>query len=233
MALPRADIAAAAALTSACAALACVLAGLPAWPALLVQLAMLTGAWPDRTGHHGRGVGLANGVTLFRSALVGLLAAWAATASGPQAAMVGVASLAFALDGLDGAIARRTGRSSRLGARLDMELDAVTVVVLGLLSWRQGHAGAWVLVAGAWRYAFVLAASIAPWLRAPLDDFRPRRWACGAAVTALIAAVALTPPAGSLAAALGVGITSMSFLRDIGWLWRRRREPDLAGAASS
>ena len=41
-------------------------------------------------------------------------------------------------------------------------------LALSLLAWRHGKAGAWVVVSGLLRYAFVAGGAAAPWLRAPL-----------------------------------------------------------------
>ena len=50
--------------------------------------------------------------------------------------------MATALDGVDGWLARRHGWTSPLGARLDMEVDALLVAGRALLLWTLGRAGA-------------------------------------------------------------------------------------------
>ena len=75
---------------------------------------------------------------------------------------------AVALDGVDGWLARRSGLSSDFGARYDMETDALLILVLAVLAWRQEKAGAWIVLAGAMRYLFVAAGYIWTWMTAPL-----------------------------------------------------------------
>ena len=75
-------------------------------------------------------------------------------------------AVALALDGVDGKVARRTGTSSALGARFDMEVDAFLILVLSAAS--PLSLGPWVLAIGAMRYAFVAAAEVLAWLRAAL-----------------------------------------------------------------
>lgn len=197
--------------------------GLPVWPVVLLHLIWWASTWPERRAHTGRGIGWANSITFVRAVLVGLLASWAALPPEALGPTLGVAGLAFFLDAVDGAVARKTGRATAFGARLDMELDALMVLVLGALVWRLGIAGPWVLIAGAWRYAYVGAGQLAPWLRAPVDPFAPRRYACGVGVGCLILAIALPAPVAWGGAAMAVGVISLSFGRDIIWLWMHRR----------
>ena len=80
--------------------------------------------------------------------------------------LVVMATVALILDAVDGPVARRTGTVSARGARFDVEVDSVLVLVLSvyvavLLDW-------WVFVIGAMRYAFVAAGWEAPWLRSPV-----------------------------------------------------------------
>ena len=64
--------------------------------------------------------------------------------------LVLLASVALALDAVDGRVARRTGTVSALGGRFDMEVDAFLILVLSVQVARD-H-GLWVLVIGAARY---------------------------------------------------------------------------------
>ncbi len=103
----------------------------------------------------------------------------------PDAATsVVIASVAAALDGVDGWIARRTRTASAFGARFDMETDALLILVLSALVWRSGKAGAWVLASGLMRYAFVAAATIWPWMQEPLEPSRRRQAVCVVQVVA-------------------------------------------------
>src|SRR5579875_158357 len=100
--------------------------------------------------------GPANAVTSVRSTLVGLItglvvASW--TADVPVVLLVGLAVPALALDAVDGWVARRTGTTSELGARFDMEVDAFLLLVLSASVAQL--LGVWVLAIGLLRYAFV------------------------------------------------------------------------------
>lgn len=109
-----------------------------------------------RTG--GRGLGAANRVTLLRATLVGGVAAVTADSFGtpaPVPMLVGLATVALALDAVDGRVARRTGTVTPLGARFDMEVDAFLILLLSVYVARE--AAAWVLAIGAARYALLAA----------------------------------------------------------------------------
>lgn len=166
-------------------------------------------------------LGAANRVTLLRLALVALLAATLAMPFAAWAA-VALASVAAALDGVDGWLARRHGTASRFGARFDMETDQLLIVVLALAAWHLDKAGAWVLAAALPRYAFVAAARAWPWLAQPLPASRRRKAACAAQIVALIAAIApaVPPPWSGAAAAAGLAALVASFAIDIAWLRR-------------
>ncbi len=174
-------------------------------------------------------LGPANQVTLLRGVLTALLIALAGEgASGGQGAGLAwtafaLALMATALDGVDGWLARRHGWTSPLGARLDMEVDALLVAGLALLLWTLDRAGAWVLAAGAMRYLFVAAGAFWPWLRQPLPPSRRRQAICVAQVLTLTLALAPLLPAAwaGAVAAIGLGLLCYSFAVDIVWLARR------------
>ncbi|HVJ53668.1 MAG TPA: CDP-alcohol phosphatidyltransferase family protein [Aliidongia sp.] len=170
--------------------------------------------------------GIANTVTVLRAAMIALLAAliiearplddalgWAVVAGG---------TVALLLDGVDGQIARRLGRASGFGARFDMEVDAVFVLLLAALAWSAGRAGAWVLLSGAMRYLWVAAAMAWPLLRRPLPPSLFRKSVCVAQIALLLTALApaLAPPWPSALAATGLGLLVLSFGRDFVWLLR-------------
>ncbi|WP_017623876.1 CDP-alcohol phosphatidyltransferase family protein [Nocardiopsis chromatogenes] len=176
----------------------------------------------------------ADRVTLARAVLVGAVAALVADAAFGRPAHTGtlavMASVALAMDGLDGPVARRTGTASRLGARFDMEVDAFLILVLSV------HAafllGPWTLAIGVARYAFAAAARTAPWLGGELPPSNARKAVAVVQAVALIAAVSGALPHG-LAVGVAAGALALlawSFGRDVLWLWRARdRAPD--GAA--
>src|SRR5258705_25472 len=123
------------------------------WSAVILAFAVW---WVG--GHHPYPrLGPANRVTVLRVLLLALLAALIgepATTRTAWAAVVGGTVIAV-LDGVDGAMARRSGMSSEFGARFDMETDALLIMVLSVLVWQQGKAGAWVWLCGLMRYLFV------------------------------------------------------------------------------
>jgi phosphatidylglycerophosphate synthase len=175
-----------------------------------------------------RRFGMANSVTLFRAGLTALL--WGVvgeTMPGPFAfdpeqcwLLVGVATSALLLDGVDGWIARRRGMVSKFGADFDLEVDCLFVLALSLLVYASGRAGAWVLSSGLMRYLFVCAGWQWPALAAPLAPLRRRKVICAIQGAVLIAALApilpgeAVPPV-CLAALL---LLIYSFGADVFWL---------------
>ena len=169
--------------------------------------------------------GTANQITTLRAILVSLVAALVGEPRLPRIAVAAVAAsvAVTALDGVDGWLARRNGLASSFGARFDMEIDALLILALSVLAWRHDKAGAWVIVSGLMRYAFIAAGSIAPWLRAALPQSRRRQTICVVQIVVLTAVMlpAIEPPVSvAIAAAALVTLTS-SFLIDTAWLWRR------------
>jgi phosphatidylglycerophosphate synthase len=182
------------------------------------------------TGYPHARLGLCNALTLMRGALASALAAPLLTPeriaadTGLAWTLLAIAVVGLALDGVDGWLARRSGLVSEIGARFDMEFDAILAVVLAALALASGKAGVWVLALGAMRYAFVLAAVALPWLRRDLLPSFRRKVVCVVQIAVLIAFLAppLTAPAST---ALGIGATVLlcwSFAVDIVWLARRR-----------
>lgn len=177
-----------------------------------------------------RRFGPANAVTLARAAtaslFIGILADGAALSPPGRWLLALAGTAALLLDGVDGWAARKTGLSSRFGARFDMEVDALFVLVLGALVWRAGQAGPWVLTAGLLRYIFVAAGRLFPALAAPLPESFRRKTICVAAIAVLLAALSplLAPgPAGLLCLA-GLGLLCYSFAVDAIDLLARRRD---------
>lgn len=168
--------------------------------------------------------GAANHVTLFRGALIALVAGLIVTESTPAVLWfaIAVAGSALLLDGVDGSLARRRKLSSPFGARFDMEMDAVSTLVLATLVWHFGKAGVWVIASGLLRYAFVAAAHEWPWLRAPLPPSKRRQTICVVQICALLVCLAPSvPPAQSeRIAALALVLLAASFAIDTLWLHR-------------
>jgi len=171
--------------------------------------------------------GAANAVTLARAAIATLLAAVLGTAPTPALAwvLVGLGTAGVALDGVDGALARRRGEASDFGARFDMETDALLILVLAALVWQHGKAGPWILAAGLMRYLFVAASWALPWLGASLPPSRRRQAVCVIQIVSLLGALApLVVPPWSVALALaGLAALVWSFAVDVLWLARHAR----------
>jgi phosphatidylglycerophosphate synthase len=173
-----------------------------------------------------RSFGPANRVTLGRSILVGGVTALVADSfqsSPPVTLFVGLTAVALILDGVDGKVARRTGTSTPLGARFDMEVDAFLILVLSV--YVSMSLGPWVLLIGGMRYAFVAAARVWPWLNAPLPPSTARKTVAALqGVFLLLAASGLLPYALEFAVvATALGTLVWSFGRDVLWLSRTSR----------
>ncbi len=168
--------------------------------------------------------GPANCVTTIRAALVALAAALLVEAPTAIIAwwVVGATACLAALDGVDGWLARRTGLASAFGARFDVEVDALLILVLSLFVWRHDKAGAWVLACGLMRYAFVAAGWILPWLASPLrPTLRGRSIAVGQFAGLGLALAPVVPaPASAVVAAITSAALVWSFGIDVRRLWR-------------
>jgi phosphatidylglycerophosphate synthase len=175
---------------------------------------------------HAPRFGAANVVTVIRLALTAMLAALLLVPVSDTALWLCIftATAALLLDGLDGRLARRFSEQSRFGARFDMEVDALLILVLALLAWHFGRAGAWVLTAGLLRYAFVGAATFFPWLRGQLPDSLRRKTVCIVQSTTLLVCMGPIVPAGIAPWVAGGGVVLLiwSFALDTTWLYNRR-----------
>ncbi len=196
----------------------------------LTGLAFAVATWAvlSRALHRSRlrSFGPANRVTLGRSILVGGVTALVADSfqsPPPLSLLVGLTAVALILDGVDGKVARRTGTSTALGARFDMEVDAFLILVLSVYV-SMAH-GPWVLLIGGMRYAFVAAARFWPWLNAPLPPSTARKTvAATQGVFLLVAASGLLPHlAATAVVATALATLVWSFGRDVLWLYRTSR----------
>lgn len=212
--------------------------GIAGWIAGLAYLAVSTTLLSRGLADAAR-FGPANAVTSTRSMLVAVITALVAasfTAAVSTPLFVAVASVALALDAVDGWVARRTSTATELGARFDMEVDAFLLLALSVYDAR--FVGAWVLAIGLMRYVFVVAGWMLPWLGATLPH---RYWrkvvtaACGIALV-LVAARILPPALDVIAAAVALALLVESFGRDVVWLVRselargRTRVPSVSSA---
>jgi phosphatidylglycerophosphate synthase len=168
----------------------------------------------------------ADRVTMARAVLVGGVTALVADSLSnrptPVAVLVSMTVVALALDAVDGYVARRTGTAWELGARFDMEVDAFLIFVLSVFLMRP--IGAWVLLIGGMRYAFVVAGWVLPWMRGRLPA---RQWrkvvAAVQGIVLLVAAAGVLPgPLAVAAVAAALALLVESFGRDVLWLWHYR-----------
>ncbi|MEW2400644.1 CDP-alcohol phosphatidyltransferase family protein [Streptomyces sp. NPDC046862] len=174
-----------------------------------------------------RSFGPANRVTLGRAILVGGVTALVADSfqsSPPVSLFVGLTAVALILDGVDGKVARRTGTSTPLGARFDMEVDAFLILVLSV--YVSMALGPWVLLIGLMRYGFVAAARVMPWLNGSLPHSMARKTVAAVQGVVLLAAASGWLPYEATFALVAVALGSLlwSFGRDIAWLLRTREE---------
>lgn len=217
----------AAALPAVLALGAGLLAGLPlstAGPAAMAGAGAVALAFYR---HATRPFGLANTVTTARLVLALLLLTLLVPASATDrdawlaASLAGTAVL---LDGVDGWIARRLRQESPFGARLDMETDAVLMIVIAMVLAVSGRAGPWILLAGLWRPLFVMAGRAVPWLRRPLPPSWRRKACCASPIVLMTCALAPVVSAfwSEMLAGLALGLLSLSFTLDILWLLGQR-----------
>ena len=173
------------------------------------------------------GVGDANRITLLRALPVVLMAGLVGQvelSDGIRWLILAAAVMVLALDGLDGWVARRTRSSSAFGARFDMELDALFILILCLLVWQAGQVGFWVLAIGLLRYVFVAAGWLLPALQQPLPESLRRKAVCvlQGGVLPLCLLPPVTPIIANLLAAGALGFLLYSFAVDTAWLLRTR-----------
>jgi len=153
------------------------------------------------------GFGLPNAITVARLAITASLA-FIPPAYCPWVAPLTIAI--FALDGLDGWLARELGRTSEFGAALDMEVDAYLIAVLCCGLWHAGIAGVWILLPGALRYLWVFAvALVGHEVEAPRSRFT--RYAFSILVCSLATAFLPLGAFSTFAALLGTATVCISF----------------------
>jgi phosphatidylglycerophosphate synthase len=170
-------------------------------------------------------LGPADWVTLSRATLaIGVAGLVADSFDHPARVtmLVTLATVALALDAVDGWVVRRTGTASKLGALFDGEVDAFLITVLSVYVARS--AGVWVLAIGAARYGFLAAGWLAPWMR---EQLPPRYWrkvvAATQGIVLTVAAADVLPLALNRAALIvALALLAESFGHDVAWLWVRR-----------
>ncbi|MGI5131335.1 CDP-alcohol phosphatidyltransferase family protein [Pseudonocardia sp. CA-107938] len=195
------------------------------WAAGLAYLAALLAvlAWAVRRAG-ATTLGPADLVTLLRAVLIvgvtALVADGLATGATPVAVLVTLSSVALVLDAVDGKVARRTETVTPLGARFDMEIDAVLLLVLSV------HVavllGPWVLAIGLIRYVFVAVSLALPWLGATLTArYAAKVVAALQGIVLVVAASELLPTLlAVIMVAVALALLVWSFAVDIPRLWQ-------------
>lgn len=171
----------------------------------------------------------ADRVTLLRGVLTGACAtivvfSYAEVLPLRSWPLLAVALPAVLLDAVDGWMARRSNNASPAGGRLDMETDAILLMILSVpLAW---SVGPWVLGIGAMRYLFVAAAWLRPALGQQLAFSQFRRIVAGTQGVVLVAAVMPVMPlaVAAVATVAALVLLLISFGRDIVTLERASAE---------
>lgn len=189
-------------------------------PAVLAAVGIAAFAlriWLDRTdwGAGGR-FGAANWVTALRVVLIAGLGLLPPALIVPWAGALALAI--FALDGVDGWLARRNDSTSKFGAAFDEEADAFLIAMATLTIASAGLVGWWVVGVGALRYGFVLATA------SPRARGVPPRSALArygfVAIASTVVAVLLWPSfATTTALGIGSALVTASFARALAWSW--------------
>jgi phosphatidylglycerophosphate synthase len=154
-----------------------------------------------------RRLGPADHVTVTRATIACVVAALTTSAVAGRAhpaALVALAGVALVLDAVDGHVARRTGSTTDLGARMDMEVDAFLILVLSVaaglvLGW-------WVLAIGVLRYVFLVATWVVPWLGGAVPSRYWRKAVAALQGIVLTVAAADVLPGGVSAAMVAVAL---------------------------
>jgi len=175
-----------------------------------VSLAALVAARRGGWTSSGR-FGAANVVTAGRALVV-----WAVGMRlhhAPEPVLAAIVLGLFALDALDGWLARRQGTSSEFGALFDMETDAYFVLTVELVLYQRGDFGAWIVVTGVLRYVYVLVRALVPARRPDVARSRFGRLAFTSLALGLFFAFALPGVLGMAAALAGTALVTLSFAR--------------------
>jgi phosphatidylglycerophosphate synthase len=108
--------------------------------------------------------------------------------------------------------------NSEFGARYDIEADALLVLTLTIILHHRGLAGAWVVMAGLWRYLYVLTPLLFPTPLGEARRSRHGRFAYVLMISCFMLTLLLPPGVGAPLALVGTLAVSMSFLHSF---WER------------
>jgi len=174
-------------------------------------------AWMYRTSFAGPATfGWPNTITSLRVAMTVLLLQ---TGTHPHVAAVLTATVLL-FDYLDGWLARRTDNATRFGARFDMESDAFLVAAASFTAFQLGHVGAFILIMGALRYAYVLLLAVLGRTDADAPRSRFGRSVFGLVCVSLTASLWPLDPVQRPLAVVATVAVSYSFARSLAWSLR-------------
>lgn len=129
---------------------------------------------------------------------------------------------AFALDAVDGAVARRTRTVTDRGARWDVEVDAAVLLVacVAVVAYAP-----WALLIGSARYLFGVAGRLRGWPRT-LPHSQSRRLIGGIQGVALVIALVPVVPIwlAQVITGAALALVAFSFGRDIRYQERKRQQ---------
>ena len=195
---------------------------------LVTELIFLWRWLPDNYRQPGQRLlpvlGMGNLLTIMRGLLVGLLAGFLGGGWPPgwlACLPAGLYSLAAVGDWLDGYVSRKTHYTTHLGRRLDMEVDALGLLVATSLAVQYGQLPVWYLCLGFAPYGFGLGQWWRGWRGKPVYSLPPRatRAVIGGCQVGFISVVlwpVFSPPLTTLVGLLFVIPTAVSFSHD--WL---------------
>ena len=177
-------------------------------------------------GERGRHpVTLATWVTVTRGAAVAVFAGFVVAGSPAETGIVSwvpaaLFALAAALDAVDGALARATDSVTDIGARLDIEIDALVVLVGTVVAVVDGTLPPVFLAVGAARYLFV----VGRWWRTrrgrPVSDLPPNRFRRLLGALAMLAIwLALVPVLENTVTRAFAVVVLVPFLANFCWDW--------------
>ncbi len=117
-------------------------------------------------------------ITVLRGAAIVLLSGFLITGQ-PGGGVAWLPAVLFAIgtlfDAVDGAIARATNSTSAFGARLDVEIDALALLLGSLLAIRFGMAPVYFIAVGVARYMFVAGITFRQLRGKPVEPLPPRQ----------------------------------------------------------
>ncbi len=193
----------------------------------ILVFGLLAGGSPERDSAPAPApepVSLATWITVSRGAAIAVLAGFVVTAPTAAGANVWLPAALFAvaaaLDAVDGAVARATGRVTDFGARLDVEMDALVVLVGALVGVREGSLPALFLAVAGARYLFVAGR----WWRRrrgrPVFELPPNRLRRPLGALAMLAVwLALLPVPGDAVSSAFAAAVAVPFLANFCWDW--------------